>query len=94
VLKLKRTQGDHKVYNLGNHKSEALLRFIELMEKEFNCVCNKTLLPLQDGDVKETYADIKESIRDFEFDPKTSIDEGIPLFVDWYKHYNRNKVSG
>jgi UDP-glucuronate 4-epimerase len=77
----------HRVYNLGNNRSEPLLRFIEVLEKSLGVKAKTNLEPMQPGDVKETYADIAASRRDFGFDPKTSIDEGIPRFVAWYRKY-------
>jgi UDP-glucuronate 4-epimerase len=77
----------HRVYNLGNNRSEPLLRFIAVLEKSLGVKAKTNLEPMQPGDVKETYADIAASRRDFGFDPKTSIDEGIPRFVAWYRKY-------
>lgn len=76
-----------KLYNLGNNTPESLMKFIELIERSSN---NKAIIefePMQPGDVKETYADISASQRDFGFTPRTSIEEGIPDFVEWYREY-------
>ena len=84
-------QGDqppHRVYNLGNHRSEELLRFIEVIERACNRKAVKEMAPMQAGDVQETYADIAASRRDLGFDPGTAIDEGIPRFVQWYREYH------
>lgn len=77
-----------RVYNLGNHRSEPLLRVIELIEREMGRKAEKLLEPMQPGDVKETFADIEASIRDLDFHPKTPVDEGVPRFVAWYRGYN------
>ena len=77
----------HKVYNLGNSKSESLLKFIELIEKNLNKKAKKNFLPLQPGDVPATFADISESTKDLKFFPKTKINEGIPKFIEWFKKY-------
>ena len=79
--------GPHQVYNLGNHRSEALMDFIGEIEKVLGRTASMEFLPMQAGDVKETYADIEASRRDFGFDPKTAIDEGIPRFIEWYREY-------
>jgi UDP-glucuronate 4-epimerase len=79
----------HRIYNLGNHKPEPLLRFISLIEAALGATANLKMEPMQPGDVKETYADIESSRRDFGFDPVTTIDEGIPRFVAWYREYHR-----
>ena len=78
----------HKLYNLGNNTPEPLMRFIEVIERSSNHKAEINFKPMQAGDVKETYADISASQRDFGFTPKTSIDEGIPDFVDWYREYH------
>ncbi|NQW00086.1 MAG: SDR family NAD(P)-dependent oxidoreductase [Rhodospirillales bacterium] len=78
----------HRVYNIGNHKSEPLMRFISLIEEALGVKAEIDFLPMQPGDVKETYADIDATTRDFGFVPSTSIDQGIPKFVAWYKSYH------
>ena len=78
----------HKVYNIGNHRSEPLLRFVELIESACGREAIKEFAEMQPGDVKETYADIGPAQRDFGFQPQTSIDEGIPRFVAWYREYH------
>jgi len=77
-----------RVYNLGNHRSEPLLRVIGLIEREMGKTAEKILEPMQPGDVKETFADIEASIRDLGFHPKTPVDEGVPRFIAWYRGYN------
>lgn len=77
----------YRVYNIGNNKSENLMRMIEVLEECLGKKAEKNLLPMQPGDVKETAADVRAISRDFGFEPKTSIEEGIPAFVDWYKRY-------
>jgi UDP-glucuronate 4-epimerase len=78
----------HKIYNLGNNKPVSLMEYINVIEK----ACDKSaiidLQPMQPGDVLETYADISESIKDLGYSPNTSIEQGIPNFVDWYKSYH------
>ncbi len=77
-----------RIYNLGNHRSVRLMDFIAAIEKALGAKAEIEFLPLQPGDVKDTYADIEDSRRDFGFDPKTTIEEGIPRFVDWFRrHY-------
>jgi UDP-glucuronate 4-epimerase len=79
----------HAIYNIGNSQSEDLMRVVELLE---HATGRKALLdpqPMQVGDVKETFADISAIERDLGFHPSTSIDEGIPRFVDWYRDYYR-----
>ncbi len=76
-----------RVYNLGNHRSEKLTRFVEILEEAIGKKAEIQFAPLQPGDVPSTYADIAASQRDFGFEPLTSIDKGLPQFVDWYRSY-------
>lgn len=79
----------HAVYNIGNHRSEDLMRVVELLEEATG---KKALLdpqPMQPGDVKDTFADISAMERDHGFVPQTSIDEGVPRFVRWYRDYHK-----
>ena len=78
----------HKVYNLGNSQTEPLLRYVEVLEKAIGRPAIKEFAPMQPGDVRETYADITAIYNDFGFEPKISIDEGIPLFIDWFRDYH------
>jgi len=77
-----------RIYNLGNHRSEPLLRVIGLVEREMGRVAEKRLEPMQPGDVKESFADIEASTRDLGFRPRISVDEGVPRFIAWYRGYN------
>ena len=82
-------QVPHRVYNLGNHRPEKLLDFIAVLERALGRTATKVLLPLQPGDVPESFADIEASRRDLGFEPKTTIEEGLARFVEWYKWYHR-----
>jgi UDP-glucuronate 4-epimerase len=82
-------QVPHRVYNLGNHRPEKLLDFIGVLERALGRNATKVLLPLQPGDVPESFADIEASRRDLGFEPKTTIEEGLARFVEWYKWYHR-----
>jgi UDP-glucuronate 4-epimerase len=79
----------HALYNIGNNRSEDLMRVVELLERATG---KKALLdpqPMQPGDIQETFADISAIERDLGFEPATTIDEGVPRFVDWYRGYHR-----
>lgn len=78
----------HAMYNLGNSRSEKLTHYVELIEKALGRKAEIAYEPMQPGDVKETYADITDSRRDFGYDPKTPIDVGIPRFIEWFKAYH------
>ena len=78
----------HAIYNIGNNRSEDLMRVVELLEQATG---RKALIdprPMQPGDVKETFADISAIERDHGFAPTTTIDDGVPRFVDWYREYH------
>jgi UDP-glucuronate 4-epimerase len=77
-----------RLYNLGNHRSEDLKRFIALLEKALGRKAIIKLAPMQPGDVPATYADIEASRRDLGFSPTTPLDVGLPKFVAWYKQYH------
>jgi UDP-glucuronate 4-epimerase len=78
----------HRIYNLGNHRPEKLLDFVAVLERALGRSARKELLPLQPGDVPESFADITASRRDLGFDPKTTIEVGLARFVEWYKEYH------
>ena len=76
-----------KVYNIGNHRSEKLTRFVEVLEGAIGKKAEIEFAPMQPGDVVSTYADIEATTRDFGFEPTTSIEDGLPRFVNWYRDY-------
>jgi UDP-glucuronate 4-epimerase len=78
-----------RVYNIGNHRPEPLLRLIEVLENTLGRKAIKEMLPMQPGDVKASFADIDAIRRDFGFEPTTPIDVGIPKFVAWYREFYR-----
>jgi UDP-glucuronate 4-epimerase len=77
----------HAIYNIGNNQSEELGRFIEIVEKACGITAEKIMMDMQPGDVPATYADISDIQRDHGYTPSTSIDEGIPAFVEWLRNY-------
>ena len=79
----------HRVYNIGNHRCEHLTRLVALIEAATGRKAVVRHAPMQPGDVKETFADIEISRRDLGFEPSTTIDEGIPRFVAWYREYHK-----
>ena len=78
----------HRVYNIGNNRPEPLVRFVEVIEQAMGKKAVIEHAPMQPGDVKESFADIADTQRDFGFVPKTPIDVGIPRFIEWYKDYH------
>lgn len=78
---------NYKVYNIGNNHPEDLMRFIEVLENALGKKATKELLPMQAGDVPQTYADVTDLMNDFDFKPNTSIEEGLGNFAKWFKEY-------
>lgn len=77
----------YKIYNIGNNQPNELMRFIEVLENYLGMKAEKNMLPLQPGDVPETYADVDDLVKDVGFKPNTSIEIGIERFVKWYRSY-------
>lgn len=77
----------YKIYNIGNNQPVELMEFISVLEEKLGRKAIKQFLPLQAGDVPETYADVGDLMRDVGFKPKTTISEGIGKFTEWYKQY-------
>ena len=78
-----------RIYNIGNNKKEKLMRYIEVLEECLGKKAEKNFLPLQDGDVPATFANVDDLVRDIDFKPATTIEEGIQEFVRWYREYYR-----
>lgn len=83
------SRAPYRVYNIGSNNPVELLYFIELLEKGFGKQARKNLLPMQPGDVPDTYADVSHLIKDVGYKPQTSIEEGVDRFVRWYCDYYR-----
>lgn len=79
----------YRIYNIGNNSPVELMRFIEILEAKLGKKARLNLLPMEPGDVPKTYADVSDMVRDIGFKPKTSVEEGISRFVDWYRAYYR-----
>ena len=77
----------YRVYNIGNNQPVKLARYIEIIEECTGRKAEKILLPLQPGDVPDTYADVHELTRDTGYAPSTPIEVGIARFVAWYRNY-------
>ena len=77
----------YRVYNIGNNQPVELMQFIEVIEEKLGMQAMKKLMPIQDGDVPNTFADVDDLMREVDFKPSTSIEVGVGRFVDWYKGY-------
>jgi UDP-glucuronate 4-epimerase len=82
------TTEKHRIYNIGNNKPEKLMRFIEIVEQAAGKKAEKIFEPMQPGDVYATYANVDAIARDYGFAPTTSLEQGIPRFVEWYRSYS------
>ena len=76
-----------RVYNIGNNQPVELLKYIKTLEDRLGKRAEMNMLPLQPGDVPNTSADVKDLVRDFDYQPKTTVEEGVARFVEWYKDY-------
>ena len=81
------SKAPYRLYNIGNHSPVDLMYFIELIEKNLGKKADKNYLPLQPGDVPETYADVDALIDYVDYSPSTSIETGVKIFVKWFKDY-------
>ena len=77
----------YKIYNIGNNKPEKLMDYITVLEKSLGKEAKKEFLPMQPGDVYQTYADVTELVNDFHFKPDTSIEKGLGKFAEWFLNY-------
>jgi UDP-glucuronate 4-epimerase len=78
-----------RVYNIGNNQPVELMDYIGALEKALGKTAEKELLPLQAGDVPDTYADVTDLVEQFDYKPATTVEDGINRFVAWYKEYYR-----
>ena len=76
-----------RIYNIGNNSPVELLKYIEAIEKSLGVKAYKDMLPIQLGDVKDTFADVSELINDFDYMPSTSVNDGVENFAKWFKKY-------
>jgi len=78
----------YDIFNLGNHRAENLMDMINILAEALGAKPVMELLPMQPGDVMETYADIEKAQKQLQFHPHTALVEGIPKFVTWYRDYH------
>ena len=81
------SKAPYRLYNIGNSAPVELMRYIEVLEQCLGRKAQKNLLPLQAGDVPDTYADVEDLVRDVGYKPATSVEDGVRSFVDWYLAY-------
>ncbi len=77
----------YRIYNIGNSRPVSLMKFIETIESALGKTAQKTMLPMQDGDVVSTYADVSALEQEFGYKPTTDLSEGINYFIQWYQKF-------
>lgn len=77
----------YKIYNIGNHQPVNLKDFIQVLEEKLGMIAIKRFLPMQSGDVPETFADIDDLVKDIHYAPSTNVGEGIEKFIHWFRAY-------
>ena len=77
----------YRLYNIGNNSPVELMRYIEVLENALGKKAEKNLLPLQPGDVPDTYADVQALVDDVGYKPATSVEDGVARFVEWYRDF-------
>ncbi|KLE03694.1 NAD-dependent epimerase/dehydratase family protein [Aliarcobacter butzleri] len=86
-IKTESNLAPYKIYNIGNNSPIQLLDFIKTLEKSIGIEAKKNFLPMQDGDVESTYADVEDLMNNFNYKPNTKLVDGIDKFVKWYKNF-------
>jgi UDP-glucuronate 4-epimerase len=81
------SKAPYKIYNIGSNKPCELMRYIEIIEECVGKKAEMNMLPLQPGDVPATYADVDALIKDVDYKPNTSIEDGVAKFVEWYRDF-------
>lgn len=81
------SRAPYRLYNIGNHQPIDLVRYIDVLEQSLGRKATRNLLPLQPGDVPDTFADVDDLVQDFDYRPNTPIEVGITRFVAWYKQF-------
>ena len=87
ILALNNSSAPYRIYNIGNGRPVQLMRFVEMIENTLGITARKNMMPMQPGDVLETCADVEALKVAVGFQPKTTLEKGIPQFVDWYQAY-------
>lgn len=82
----------YKIYNIGNNSPVELMDYIKAIEIKLNCEIKKNFLPLQAGDLVNTYADVSDLVKEFDYKPKVSVNEGVSNFIDWYLKFYGDKL--
>ena len=82
------SKAPYRVYNIGNNNPVDLMNYIKALETSLGKIAEKKLLPIQPGDVADTYADVEDLVEQFGYKPTTTVKQGVEKFALWYKEYN------
>ncbi|MEQ8581153.1 MAG: NAD-dependent epimerase [Marinoscillum sp.] len=82
----------YRIFNIGSHNPVTLMEYVDALERHLGKKARKSFVPMQPGDVKDTFADVSDLVREIDFSPRTSIDEGVGSFVKWYQDYRSKRV--
>jgi UDP-glucuronate 4-epimerase len=83
------SRAPYRLYNIGNQQPVELMHYIQVLEECLGRKAERNLLPLQPGDVPDTYADVEDLVRAVDYRPRTSVEEGVARFVEWYREFYR-----
>ncbi len=86
------SKSPYRIYNIGNQQPVELMRYIEVLEQCLGRKAEKNLLPMQPGDVPDTWADVEDLVADVGYRPQTPVEKGVRAFVDWYVDYYKIKL--
>ena len=86
---LRTSRAPYRIYNIGNNRPTELMRYIEVIEAELGRKAIKNMLPMQPGDVPDTFADVEDLVREVGYKPATPVEVGVKRFVEWYRGYYR-----
>ncbi|MFH1490938.1 MAG: NAD-dependent epimerase [Pseudomonadota bacterium] len=88
-----RSKAPYRVYNIGNNSPVGLMEYIEAIEESLGQKAEKNMLPMQPGDVPATWADVKDLVEDFNYQPTVTVKEGVAKFIQWYREYYEKKKT-
>ena len=86
------SSGPYRLYNIGSNRPDELMDYVQEIEKNLGMTAKLNMMPLQDGDVRKSHADVDNLVRDFEYAPKWNIKDGIKSFIQWYIDYYKVRL--
>ena len=86
------SSGPYRLYNIGSNRPVELMDYVQEIEKNLGMTAKLNMMPMQDGDVRKSHADVDNLVRDFEYAPKWNIKNGIKSFIQWYIDYYKVRL--